>query len=164
MSEEINYIDTEKQTVYFCGKHRKIRNTKMKKIENMNEELEKLQNKNKKIDDNIMVLNNKLKDTTDQEEYESIEEQIKVLEDDKIRDKELTKKSGELAVLLLEDLTIEEYIDERELQDSELIFALPNIIKMILIRTPEVKINSYIQKYIEKSAEAQVNRLANNFQ
>lgn len=160
-NNDIKYVDTEKQTVYFCGKPRRIRNTKMKKIEAVNKNLEKLQKTNKKIDNNIMVLNNKLKETTDKEEYESIENEIDELEEKKITDEELSKASGELAVLLIEDFTTDEYIDEREAQDSELIFALLNIIKMIMVRTPEVKINNYVQKFIAASMEAQVNRIAN---
>lgn len=161
MNEKIEYVNTENQTVFFCGKHRKIRNVKMKKIEDVNHKLEKLQKNNKKIENNILVLNNKLKETIDQEEYESIEEQIEELESEKITDEDLNKESGELAVLLLEDFTVEEYINERESQDTELIFALINIVKMMMVRTPEVKINNYVRQYIEASMLAQVNRLAN---
>lgn len=158
--EDIKFVDTKKRTLFFCGKPRPFKNPKMSEIEKFNEELMDLNNENKKHEHKITVLENKLKETNNLEDYEKIEKEIAKTKKNIMSTTELNKKVSIMAILMLDDLTEKEFLENREIQDSDLVYGLPQILKLILARTDEVKCNKFVREFLENA----VNKSIKSFQ
>ena len=138
MLNDINFVNTNTHEIYFCGEYRKVKNCRMKTLQDYNKKIQELAEHNQKINEKVSVLKNKLEKIDDLEEYEKIQIQIKEIE---------------------EDL----YSDKMELQDQDIIYALPGMIKLLLARADEAKINNYAREYITASADSNINQIRNQF-
>lgn len=163
MLNDINFVNTNTHEIYFCGEYRKVKNCRMKTLQDYNKKIQELAEHNQKINEKVSVLKNKLEKIDDLEEYDKIQNQIKEIEDDLYSDDELMKKQVELAPLLIDNITPEECIEKMELQDQDIIYALPGMIKLLLARADEAKINNYAREYITASADSNINQIRNQF-
>lgn len=163
MLNDINFVNTNNHEIYFCGEYRKVKNCRMKTLQDYNKKIQELAEHNQKINDKVSVLKNKLEKIDDLEEYEKIQIQINEIEDGLYSDDELMKKQVELAPLLIDNITPEECIEKMELQDQDIIYALPGMIKLLLARADEAKINNYAREYITASADSNINQIRNQF-
>lgn len=136
-------------TILIAEKYQKMRNARMKELEDFNKDLLKVRRESKKVQNRITALNNKIKTLTSISKVEEVETQIEEFEKQKDEiDKEMQKTTIQVASKLLENVDTEELTNKLTILDSDLIMGLPHFIKLWKARTDEVKMNQFAADYI----------------
>lgn len=143
------FVDTNNQTILIAEKNYKIKNAKLKELDEVNDNLREVQRESKKIDNKIRALNNKIKTVNTLSKVEEIENQIEAFEKEKeIIDTKMQKATVKLANKLLEDVDEDYLLNNLTVTDSDLIMGIPQVIKLIKARTDEVKINNFVADWL----------------